>query len=118
MSGEWVHQARREGTRKKLEEQPTRAFAFRLCLELGISHPDYLLSQLTSRQLAEWIAFYNLHPFGQDISDRVVAEMAAALWNKQRGKGVDALKPDDFLPRRVKQQTPDMMKTMLKRYIS
>lgn len=33
-------------------------FPFSLCLDLGYPHPDYLLPLLTSRQLAEWEAFY------------------------------------------------------------
>lgn len=32
--------------------------AFRLCLEIGCEHPDYLLARLTSRQVAEWWAYF------------------------------------------------------------
>ena len=116
MSGQRLQQEGRQGTGKKLEEQPIRQFAFRLCLQLGCPHPDYLLPQLTSRQLAEWIAYCNVHPFGQDRLERVVAEVGAALWNQNRGKS-EAIKSDAFLPQRIKPQSPDQMKTMLRRYL-
>jgi len=30
---------------------------FDLCLQLGYPHPDYLLGQLTCRQLQEWLHY-------------------------------------------------------------
>ncbi len=34
--------------------------AFRLCLELGVEHPDYLLERLTANQLTEWMGYFQL----------------------------------------------------------
>ena len=35
-------------------------FAFRLCKELGVIHPDYLLPMLTAEQIGEWMAYFIL----------------------------------------------------------
>lgn len=85
-------------------EQPTRLFAFRLCLQLGILHPDYLLDRLTSRQIAEWMAYFKVKPFGQDHTDYLVAQLTAVTFNANSRK---KQKTSDFLP--LKYSTP--MKT-------
>lgn len=94
-----------------------RRFAFRLCRELGVIHPDYLLSNLTSRQFAEWIAEYNIEPFGQDRSDNVVARVGAALWNQKRGKGVEPIDADVFTPKPKPPQTAEEMMWTLRRHL-
>lgn len=52
--------------------------AFRLCLALGYSHPDELLSRLTLAQYQEWVAFYELEPFGDLRADQ--RQAAGVLW--------------------------------------
>lgn len=42
---------------------------FRLCLALGVPHPDYLEQMLSLRQLAEWQRFYGLEPWGAEFED-------------------------------------------------
>lgn len=37
-----------------------RLFAYRLARDLGIPNVDRMLRDLSSRQLAEWMAFYHL----------------------------------------------------------
>lgn len=37
---------------------------FRLCLEIGCPHPDFLKAVLNKRQICEWLAFSKIHPFG------------------------------------------------------
>lgn len=54
-------------------------------------------------------------PFGQDVSDMVVARMGAALWNQQRGKNAEPIEAKDFLPH--KQQSVEEMKLMLRRHL-
>lgn len=34
-------------------------------MQLGVSHPDQLLRQLTARQLDEWKAYYSIEPWGE-----------------------------------------------------
>ena len=38
---------------------------YRLSLALGYPHPDHLLAQLTSSQLAGWMAYAAIEPFGE-----------------------------------------------------
>jgi hypothetical protein len=58
-----LHEGHGGGTRKKLIERPERRFYFRLALERGIS-VDQLLDTTDSLELAEWIAYWELEPFG------------------------------------------------------
>lgn len=73
-------------------------FAFRLCLALGLLHPDYLLNSLTSRQLAEWMAYYAVDPFGDQRGDLQAGIIAATVSNRWRGKNEAPAKPVDFMP--------------------
>lgn len=43
-----------------------RRFLYRLCLALGYPTPESLLSVIDSRQISEWMAFYEIEPFGYD----------------------------------------------------
>jgi hypothetical protein len=77
--------------------QPERRFYFRLCLALGYQHPDVLLSQLTSRQITEWIAYSQLEPFGErnrDLYFGKVVEMLVKMFGGDKHKKVRA---SDFL---------------------
>lgn len=85
-----------------------RQFAFRLCLALGVVHPDYLLRQINSYQLAEWMAYFQIHPFGQLESDRVVARVGASICHHLAKSTIEA---KDFLPQR--QQTPEEVEEAL-----
>lgn len=42
---------------------------FDLCLALGYAHPDHLLSQLTSPQLTDWLAYMSIYPIGERRAD-------------------------------------------------
>ena len=91
-------------------------FHFRLCLALGVIHPDYLLEKLSCRQLREW-EIYNVHePIGYMHS----AVIGSVLANCNRGKDSDhVFKPEDFIhyyfPKKEKKQSMNQMKeTMMK----
>lgn len=92
-------------------------FGFRLCLHLGIPHPDYLFPQLTSRQLAEWMAAYNIEPFGEDLTRMTIAKMAATLVNQRRSRGTDPIEEDYFLPAKRPRQSIEEMKLALRRHL-
>jgi hypothetical protein len=49
---------------------------FRLCLALGVLHPDLLLLRLSATQLAEWRAFLSLEPAGEIRADLRAAQLA------------------------------------------
>jgi hypothetical protein len=68
----------------------------RLCLYLGVAHPDALLDVLTSRQLADWIAFSAIEPWGTPADDFRASMMT---WGGVLGKtGRKAFAPHSFLP--------------------
>jgi hypothetical protein len=82
--------------------RPLRQFAFALALALGYRHPDALLSEITSRQLAEWGAYFDLHPWGGEADDLragVVAATVANFAGREMKKG-QHLSPRDFFPER------------------
>lgn len=117
MSRVRLQQQGRGGTGKKLAAQPARKFAFRLCLELGEVHPDYLLPRLTSRQLSEWMAYFDLRPFGQDYTDQQIAQVACILANANRKPYSEPHKLEDFLPHKEREQSPGEMKAILRSVI-
>lgn len=102
------------GTGKKLRDEPERLFVFRLCLALGQLHPEHLLQSLTSRQFAEWMAFYSIDPFGDQRADLRAGIVAATMSNRWRGKNENPASASDFMPfRGQSQQTPDEIKRAL-----
>jgi len=81
-----------------------RRFAYRLLLTPGGAHfrlnADALLASLSSRQLAEWLAFAALEPFGPHREDQRAGVIAAAVLNSRFGRkaGDKTFKPDDLFP--------------------
>lgn len=72
-------------------------FYFRLALALGMT-VDQMLKTVRSDELAEWMAFYSLDPFGDQRADYRMGIVAAVQANSWRGQGQRALSPEDFLP--------------------
>lgn len=107
MQIEPTHQKRSGRTSKKLRDEPERRFQFRLCQVLGYPHPDYLLEELSSPQYAEWLAFAQLEPIGDERADIRSAMAATAMVNAQGVR--PKAKLEQFLPFRTaeKPQTPD-----------
>jgi hypothetical protein len=83
---------------------------------LGVAHPDLLLSQLDSKQISEWMAFYQVEPFGEERADLRSAIIACVTANAWRGKNQKPFEVSDFLPKfdPPKQQTLEEMKTILR----
>jgi|APSaa5957512535_1039671.scaffolds.fasta_scaffold05366_4 hypothetical protein len=73
-------------------------FHFTLAKELGYSHPDYLLENLSCKQLIEWQIFYNHKPFGDDLGFYQVGIIASTIANVNLRKGKKPLQPKDFIP--------------------
>lgn len=67
-----------------------------------------MLQRMSSAELTEWIAFYQLEPFGGDTEYIGHAITAATVANVNRGKHKPA-KVEEFMPKfeRQKQQTPE-----------
>jgi hypothetical protein len=49
-------------------------------LALGVQHPNRL--QLNNAELAEWFAYFMLHPFGEDVGHGMLAKIMAGLGGK------------------------------------
>jgi hypothetical protein len=57
---------------------------------------DALLAEMPSRVFAEWMAYFNLEPFGAPFQDAHFATMEAQLYNANRKKGQRAAKIEDY----------------------
>lgn len=62
---------------------------FRLCLQLGVMHPDYLEAVLTQRQLDDWFDYAAIEPFGSPVDDQRTGLLVHAIWQSQSNKRVD-----------------------------
>lgn len=90
-----------------------------MALALGVPDVDALLAQLTSRQLAEWMAFGQLEPFGEVRADLRAAIVASTIANAFSVKG-RRFKPADFLPRfeKPKSQPAAVMRANFRAFIA
>lgn len=66
---------------------------------MGYVNVDEMLSMISSRQLAEWMAFYKLEPFGFEAMMYGHAITSSTIANAHRKKGRKAFQPFDFLPK-------------------
>jgi hypothetical protein len=57
-----------------------------------------LLSKLGSDELSEWMAFYQLEPFGDFRADYRSALATSTFANAHRQKDSPPFKPEDFMP--------------------
>ena len=57
-----------------------------------------LLSRMDSRELAEWVAYYSIEPFGDFRTDLVGGIVASTIANCNRSKHSRSFKPSDFMP--------------------
>ena len=74
-----------------------RRFVFTLALALGKTVAQ-LLSEISSRELTEWVAFNNISPIGEERGDARQAFTTAAIVNAFRGKNSQPAKPAHFMP--------------------
>jgi len=74
---------------------------------------------LDSQQIAEWIAYYNIEPFGEHAAYWRAGTIAATIANVNRPKSKRAFKAEDFMPSEPKTtpvvQTPEEMADILRR---
>lgn len=78
-----------------------------------------MLRVLSSRQIAEWMAYYSIEPFGEHAAFWRAGQIAATIANVNRGKRQRAYKPEDFMPSEPKGkpnvQTTEEMAAVLRR---
>ena len=70
---------------------------FRLALALGLPVRE-MLSRMGSDELTEWMAYYQLEPFGDYRADYRSGVVASTLANVHRSKDANPFKPEDFMP--------------------
>lgn len=58
-----------------------------------------MLESITSTQLSEWMAYYELDPWGGERADLLAGIIASTIANCNRAKNQPAFKPKDFMPR-------------------
>ena len=86
-----------------------RRFALRLALSLGWPNVDAMLREMTAKQFDEWMAYYQLEPFGILAEDAIAAHWKAIYCNSNRKKGKQAMKTEKFLIFRDEQETADAL---------
>ncbi len=66
---------------------------------------------MSSEEFSEWIAFYELEPFGRYADFQGHAQTAAMVYNVHRGKDDKPIEPDDLMPKEYESpQTVEQMK--------
>ena len=70
---------------------------FRLALALGLPVRE-MLASMGSDELTEWMAYYQLEPFGDYRADYRSGVVASTFANAHRAKDVGPFKPEDFMP--------------------
>ena len=65
-----------------------------------------LLEEISSQELTEWQAFYNLEPFGEERADLRSAIVASTVANVNRNRKSKPVPLEAFLPR-FEQETED-----------
>lgn len=61
--------------------------------------PREVLARHTSRELSEWMAFFELEPFGPLVEDERAGAIAATILNTTPSKSQKTYQPSDIFPR-------------------
>jgi len=65
---------------------------------MGYPTPRHLLRELNSRDIAEWIAYYSIEPFGSMHDEQIGGVIASTVANCNRAKGQSAFSYTEFMP--------------------
>ena len=82
---------------------------------MGYAHPDVLLRELDSHQIAEWMAYSQLEPFGDQEAFWRSGMVASTIANANKGKNTKAFAPEDFMPKlkKPKQSIEEIKEVMM-----
>jgi len=67
-----------------------------------------LSERMSSKELTEWLAYYSLEPFGNEIENYRAGVISSTIANVVPGRKT-LLKPSDFFPKEVKPETSETM---------
>jgi len=70
---------------------------FRLALSLGLTVRE-MLQRVGSDELTEWMAFYQLEPFGDFRADYRSGVIASTFANAHRAQDASPFRVEDFMP--------------------
>lgn len=84
-----------------------------MCLEIGFPcvHPRHLIKYLSSKDIADWMAYYVIEPFGAMHNEEIGGTISATIANSHRGKDQAAFTETDFMLHYV---APEMTSTEMK----
>jgi hypothetical protein len=68
-----------------------------------------LLDRMSSRELAEWMAYERIEPSGQERIELMIAQLTALFFNVHRAEGASAKSAEDFLLRQHEEPEPQGM---------
>lgn len=71
---------------------------FRLALKMGVPVAE-LQNRMSAAEFAEWMAFYEIEPFGWQADFSGHAQTAATIANVNRSKDTKPYKVSDFMPK-------------------
>lgn len=72
------------------------------------AHPDELRKRLNARQIAQWIAYSLIEPFGPQHEELLHGIRAAIMANQWRDSGSQPAEATDFMPSYVEpEMTPE-----------
>ena len=80
--GEPHYDWRARGRRKKIKAQPDLRLALRLCCQLGCTLHE-LTARLSSEEFTLWKAFYSFEPWGSEVNNWRMGQIAATIVNAQ-----------------------------------
>ena len=73
-----------------------------------------LLARIDSKELSEWMAYYEVNPFGSVRDDLQAGIIASTIANVNRGKNDKSFTPSDFMPYMDKpQQSEDDIQAVM-----
>lgn len=93
---QWTFRFRCRGAGKKLTERPALKFEFTLCLALGVTL-GRLREEMSSAEMAAWIAFNRIDPIGEMRADLRTAQILQQQASMYRKKGSEPPKLEDFM---------------------
>jgi hypothetical protein len=88
-----------------------------LALAMGEPDVDGMLGRISSRQIAEWMAFQQVSPFGEEREDLRTGILASTIYNMAGKVSKGVKRPIDFMPKfkdEPKRQTGKEMLNVLK----
>lgn len=75
---------------------------------------EELLDSISSRELTEWMVFFQLEPFGAEIENWRFGMLAAVMAKLHGHRG--SVKPDDFMPKARKIKDPAQQLEILRAF--